>query len=132
MTIRERSPAIRTRGFTLIELLVVLAIIGSLLTIAVPRYFKSVDQGKETALRSDLQIMRDALDKFYGDTGAYPATLDDLVKSGYLRGIPEDPITQSKTSWRTLLPPTPGETGVYDVKSGAKGTAMDGSRYDQW
>lgn len=127
-----RPHASRTRGFTLIELLVVLAIIATLLTIAVPRYFQNVDRSKEAALRQDLQIMRDALDKYYGDTGAYPGTLDDLVKRGYLRGIPEDPITQSKTSWRTQLPPTPGETGVYDVKSGAKGTAMDGSRYDQW
>lgn len=128
----NKRPASARRGFTLIELLVVLAIIASLLTIAVPRYFKSVETGKEAALRQDLQIMRDALDKYYGDTGEYPGTLDDLVKRGYLRAIPVDPITQSKTSWRTVLPPTPGETGIYDVKSGASGTAMDGSRYDSW
>lgn len=119
-------------AFTLIELLVVLAIIATLLTVAVPRFFKSVDHSKEVALRQDLQIMRDAIDKYYGDTGRYPTTLDELVSRGYLRAIPEDPITQSKTSWRTVLPPTPGETGVYDVKSGAKERAQDGSRYDQW
>lgn len=121
-----------SKGFTLVELLVVLAIIASLLTVAVPRYFNSVDHSKEVALLQDLQIMRDAIDKFYGDQGRYPSTLDELVKRGYLRGIPEDPITNSKTSWRTLLPPTPGEIGIYDVKSSAPGTAKDGSRYDQW
>lgn len=131
---RAHSPQTgKTRqGFTLIELLVVLAIIGSLLTIAVPRYFNSVDHSKEVALHQDLQIMRDAIDKFFGDQGRYPSNLDELVKRGYLRAIPEDPITNSKTSWKTLLPPTPGETGVYDVKSAAPGVAKDGTRYDQW
>lgn len=125
-------PGKSSNGFTLVELLVVLAIIATLLTVAVPRYFNSVDHSKEVALLQDLQIMRDAIDKFYGDQGRYPSTLDELVKRGYLRGIPEDPITNSKTGWRTLLPPTPGETGIYDVKSSAPGTAKDGSRYDQW
>lgn len=122
----------RPRGFTLIELLVVLSIIAVLLTIAVPRYFRHVDLSREAVLREDLQTMRDAIDKFYADTGAWPGTLDDLVKKGYLRAIPEDPLTGKRSSWRTQLPPNPGETGVYDVKSGATGTAADGSRYDQW
>jgi type II secretion system protein G len=82
------------RGFTLIELLVVLAIVGALVGLAVPRYLHRVDLAKETVLRSDLAAMRDAVDKFFGDTGRYPTNLEELVARRYLRKIPPDPITE--------------------------------------
>ncbi len=119
-------------GFTLIELLVVMTIIAILLTIAVPRYFGSIDKSREVALKQDLKVMRDAIDKYYGDNGSYPATLDDLVAKKYLREIPEDPITDSKTTWQIVPPPDGEGEGVYDVKSGAPGTAHDGTDYKDW
>lgn len=120
------------RGFTLIELLVVLAVLATLLSIAVPRYFESIDKSREAALKQDLNVMRDAIDKYYGDRGMYPETLEDLVTNKYLRGIPVDPITQSNTTWQ-IVPPQEGEKGaVYDVKSGAQGTARDGTNYADW
>ena len=76
------------RGFTLIELLVVLAIVGALVGLAVPRYLHRVELAKETVLRSDLAAMRDAVDKFFGDTGRYPTNLEELVARRYLRKIP--------------------------------------------
>ena len=63
-------------AFTLIEMLVVMAIIALLLTLALPRYFHSVDRTKETVLKQDLAQMRDAIDKYYGDRGRYPDWLD--------------------------------------------------------
>lgn len=119
-------------GFTLIELLVVMAIIATLLTIAVPRYFGSVDHSKEVALKQSLNVMRDAIDKFYGDTGAYPETLDALVTKKYLREIPVDPITDSATTWQIISPPDGKLSGAYNIKSGASGTARDGSNYQDW
>jgi len=119
-------------GFTLIELLVVMAIIATLLTIAVPRYFASVDHSKEVALKQSLNVMRDALDKFYGDTGTYPETLEDLVAKKYLRAVPVDPITDSASTWQLIPPPDGKLTGVYDVKSGGSGVAHDGSTYQDW
>lgn len=125
-----RSCAVR--GFTLIELLVVLAVLATLLSIAVPRYFTSIDKSREAALKQDLNVMRDAIDKYYGDRGMYPETLEDLVTNKYLRSIPVDPITESNTTWQ-IVPPQEGEKGgVYDVKSGAQGTARDGSNYADW
>lgn len=126
------KPRNRT-GFTLIEVLVVLAIVATLLSIAWPRYFVSLGHAKESTLRQDLAVMRDAIDKFYGDTGAYPNSLDDLVARRYLRGIPPDPITESTATW-VLLPPPAAEVqgAVYDIRSGAPGTASDGSEYGQW
>jgi general secretion pathway protein G len=118
------------RGFTLIELLVVLAIVGGLLAIAAPRYMHRVDLAKETVLKSDLAAMRDALDKFFADSGRYPATLDELVARRYLRKIPPDPITESTESWVVVAPPAAESKGVYDVKSGAPGATSDGQPYN--
>ena len=122
----------RRRGFTLIELLVVMAIIGLLVSLAVPRYFSSVDRTKEAVLRSDLSTMRDAIDKFHGDRGKYPDTLEELVGKGYLRSIPKDPITESATTWVVVPPEDPAQGGVYDIKSGAPGKGQDGTEYGTW
>ena len=119
-------------GFTLIELLVVMAIIATLLSIVSPRYFNSIDKAKETVLRQDLAIMRDAIDKFYSDMGSYPITLDELVERRYLRSIPIDPLTESNETWVEMPPFNEEEEGVYDVISGYNGQALDGSYYEEW
>lgn len=119
-------------GFTLIELLVVMAIIALLLTIAVPRYFHSTDRAREAVLKQDLAQVRDAIDKFYGDRGRYPDALEDLVTGKYLRRIPPDPITESAQTWMTVPPAEIGKGAVYDIKSGAPGTALDGTPYGEW
>ena len=120
------------RGFTLIELLVVLSIIALLLTIAVPRYFGSVDRAKEATLRQDLSVMRDAIDKYYGDQGKYPDSLETLAQKHYLRAVPVDPITQSSQTWQTEPPPEGLSGAVYDVHSGAPGKGEDGTPYADW
>jgi general secretion pathway protein G len=124
----------RTRAaFTLIELIVVMAIVAMLVALAAPRYFRSVERAKEATLRQDLSVMRDALDKFYGDVGKYPDTLDELVAKRYLRKIPPDPITDRADSWQMLPPPTDAVKGrVYNVRSGAEGMALDGTPYGDW
>ena len=124
---------LRRGGFTLIELIVVLAIIASLLTLAMPRYHHSVDRSKEAVLKQDLQVMRDAIDKFFADRGRYPATLEELAERRYLRKVPPDPLTDSSTTWQVVAPPA-GEAreGVYDVKSGAPGKSLEGEPYESW
>lgn len=119
-------------GFTLIELMVVMAIIATLLTIAVPRYFNSVDKSKETVLHQNLALTREALDKYYGDNGRYPDTLDDLVSKKYLRGLPSDPFTGNSASWLIVPPAAAEKGGVFDIRSGAPGNARDGSAYKDW
>lgn len=120
------------RGFTLIELLVVMAIIATLVAIAAPRYFNSVEKSKEAVLRTDLSALREAIDKYYGDTGKYPDTLDDLVTKRYLRALPVDPITESAASWAPVSPPDAEKGGVFDVHSGASGNGRDGTPYNTW
>jgi general secretion pathway protein G len=122
------------RGFTLIELIVVMAILAMLVTLAMPRYMQSMDRSKDTVLRHDLAVMRDALDKYYGDLGKYPDTLEELVVKRYLRRIPEDPITESTQTWIEVPPPpTAGGGGrIYDIRSGAPGKAVNGTDYSEW
>jgi general secretion pathway protein G len=109
-----------------------MAIIALLLAIAVPRYFHSTDRAKEAVLKEDLAQMRDAIDKYYGDRGRYPDALDDLVEKKYLRRIPADPITESVQTWVSVLPEESGKGAVADVRSGAPGTALDGTSYGEW
>ena len=122
----------RRGGFTLIELLVVMAIIATLLTLTLPRYFTSVQKSKETVLKENLYITRDAIGKYYADKGKYPESLDTLVTDKYLRKVPVDPITESVTTWVIVPPEDPKKGNVYDVKSGAQGNASDGTEYSQW
>jgi len=122
----------RTRGFTLIELLVALAILATLLAIAVPRYFQSMDKANEAVLRENLAVLRDSIDKFYSDTGKYPQTLAELTEKKYLRKIPQDPMTSSATTWVIVPPERPELGGVLDVRSGSPDLARDGSRFSTW
>ena len=122
------------RGFTLIELLIVITLITILAAMGVVQYRNSVQSTREAILRTDLFRMRDAIDQYYADKSKYPASLEALVTDGYMRKIPEDPITKSADTWQTVpAEPDPAnpsaEPGIYDVKSGATGTALDGSSY---
>jgi general secretion pathway protein G len=130
----------RTRGqsgFTLVELLVVLALISILASMAVVQYRNGVRHTQESVLRTDLFRMRDAIDQYYADKNKYPASLETLVSDGYMRQIPPDPMTQSSDTWQTVpAEPDPSnptaEPGIYNVKSGASGTGLDGSSYADW
>ncbi|HYA65208.1 MAG TPA: prepilin-type N-terminal cleavage/methylation domain-containing protein [Burkholderiaceae bacterium] len=150
------SPPIHRRAFTLIELLVVLAIVALLLTIAAPRYIQHVERARETALRSSLKVMRDAIDKFQGDQGRWPQNLDELVARSYLKAIPVDPITEKRDTWMALSEsdllamaanspgaptnsavasanvPVQSGAGMADIRSGASGNGTDGTPYQQW
>jgi general secretion pathway protein G len=113
-------------------LLVVLAVIATLLTLAVPRYFGSIDKSKEAVLKENLYQMRDAISRYYADKGKYPESLDSLATDKYLRSVPLDPITESRSTWLLLRPEDPQKGGVYDVRSGAAGKAIDGSEFSTW
>jgi general secretion pathway protein G len=119
-------------GFTLIELLVVLAIIATLLTLVSPRYFGSVDRAKTAALKENLTVIRDAIDKHFADTGKYPDNLDALVTAKYLRKLPVDPLTERTDTW-VVVPSTDTKIrGVYDIKSSAPGKSFDGTAFQQF
>ena len=119
-------------GFTLIELLVVMAIIATLASIAAPRYFNSLEKSRETALRSNLKVMREAIDQYHQDTGRWPGVLEDLVKNKYLREVPVDPITQDAATWLPVKQSDGTDTGIKDVRSGAPGAPRTGPKYEDW
>jgi general secretion pathway protein G len=120
----------RQRGFTLIELLVVMAIMATLLSVALPRYFGSLERAKETTLKQSLVVMRDVIGQYYADKGRYPEQLEDLATQRYLREVPIDPMTGSRDTWQIVRPPSDAANSagnVYDVRSGAQGKTSDGT-----
>ena len=119
-------------GFTLIELLVVMSIIALLLTIAVPRYFHTLENSRETVLKQDLSVLREAIDKHYGDLGQYPDSLVALVERKYIRAVPVDPLTKAADTWEMVVSDDPDHPGIRDVHSGAPGNGEDGTPYNQW
>ena len=118
------------QAFTLIEMLIVMSIMALLLTLAVPRYFSSVDKTKEVVLLENLRLIRLSLDKFYADQGRYPENLDELVEKKYLRTVPVDPITESNRNWILIPVPEADVRGISDVKSGAVGANREGRTYE--
>jgi general secretion pathway protein G len=129
---RARIVRRQTRGFTLIELLVVMAIIGTLLAIAVPRYFHSLQHARETVLREDLAILREAIDKYYSDLNQYPDTLQALATRRYVRAVPVDPFTKVADSWVLVPSDDPDHAGIRDIHSGAETLASDGTAVATW
>src|SRR5262249_48755764 len=97
-------------GWTLIELLVVISLIMILSSVPLVSYRNSITHAKEAALRSDLLLMRDAIDQYYADMGKYPESLDALVSESYLRTVPKDPFTESTTTWQTTEADAPPGT----------------------
>lgn len=125
------------RGFTLIELMVVASLIVILATMGLVQYRQSIVRSKEAVLKEDLFRLRDAIDQYYADKNQYPSTLEALVTDGYLRQMPKDPFTNSEGTWQIVeAEPDPNnvtaQPGVYDVKSGAEGVALDGTNYNEW
>ena len=102
-------------GFTLIELMVVLSLIALLLTLAIPRYFTAIDNGRLSVQRQNVATIRDAIDKFYGDQGKYPESLEELVVKRYLRQMPLDPVSEA-ANWVVVAPQDPTQGAVYDVQ----------------
>ena len=128
IAIGDRSRGVQ--GYTLIELLIVVTIIGILATLAAPTYQASAIKAREAALRQDLFTLRDVLDQHRADQGKYPASLQALVASGYLRAIPKDPFTNSDTTWQEMAEPTEG--GIIDVFSGSEFVGTNGTPYNRW
>ena len=122
----------RHRGFTLIELLVVMLIIGALLSIAVPRYFKTLEHARETVLKQDLAVLREAIDKHYADLGQYPDSLGALVDKRYVRSVPVDPFSKVSDSWTLVQSDDPDHEGIRDLHSGAADVGVDGTPVATW
>lgn len=131
----------RQRGFTLLELMVVVGIIAILASLSLPYYRNAKKKAQEAVLMEDLWVLRDVMDQYYADKGKYPSGLEILVQEGYIRSIPKDPLTGSSSTWEEIEVSQLDEDidegelsggGIYDIRSGAPGRALDGTYYRDW
>ena len=127
----------RKSGYTLIELIIVMAIISVLIAVAVPLYTKSIQRTKETVLKQNLFNMRTVIDEYTFDKKAAPQQLEDLVKEGYLRAVPIDPITGSDRTWRVQIEDALSsvdqtQPGISNVHSGSDLKSLEGNPYSEW
>jgi general secretion pathway protein G len=88
-------------------------------------------------LKEDLRTLRSAIDSYTMDKQKAPQSLDDLLQDGYLKAIPEDPMTKSSTTWQTdstddmhSLDQT--DPGIDNVHSGSDEAGSDGQAYNTW
>jgi general secretion pathway protein G len=130
-------PAGRSFGFTLIEMMIVMAIIVILIAVAIPFYQKALIRAKESVLHNNLSAIRNTIDEYTYDKQKAPQSLQDLVTGGYLRQVPEDPITKSTDSWKIIMEDAgqavnATEPGIFDVRSGATGKSLEGTPYSDW
>src|ERR1700761_3022606 len=122
------------RGFTFVELMIVMAIIAVLLSVAIPIYTRSIIRSKESVLKNNLFTLRTVIDEYTYDKQKAPQTLQDLVSDGYLRQVPIDPITGTADSWKLIMEDASNtvnqtQPGIFDVRSGAEGTSLEGTLY---
>ena len=126
------------RGFTLVELMIVMTILSIIISIAVPIYQKSILRAKESLLRNNLFTLRTVIDEYTYDKGKAPQTLQDLVTEGYLLRVPLDPVTNSNTTWKTIMEDmttsvNQSEPGIFDVRSGSDKTSpLENTAYSDW
>ena len=137
------------KGFTLVELLVVIVVLAVLAAIVLPKFVGAGTRSKESALRSNLKLARNAVSLFNNDTAAYPASMADLAATSapasglasdgtaksitagdwhgpYLESIPNDPVSGSTFTYGTVA----GSVGK--VTSSASGNGLDGTAYSTW
>jgi general secretion pathway protein G len=126
----------KRRGFTMIELMIVMAIIIILVATAIPYYQKSVIRAKESVLKNNLFTIRTVIDEYSYDKQKAPQSLEDLVRDGYLREVPRDPIA-GNNSWKIIMEESgqsinSSEPGIFDVRSTSDRNSLDGTPYAEW
>jgi general secretion pathway protein G len=134
---RADARSAKAGGFTLIELLIVVTLIIVLAGIALATYTTSVTRAKEATLKEDLWRLNDAIDQYNADKGHEPPDLASLVTDGYIRRIPVDPFTKSSDTWQIIMGEPDASNpsavpGVHEVRSGAEGTGLEGTPYNEW
>jgi len=83
--------------------MIVMTVVTIIISLAIPMYQKAIVRAKESVLRNNLFTMRTLIDEYTFDKQKAPQALEDLVREGYLRQVPLDPITSSNQTWRLVM-----------------------------
>ena len=117
-------------------MVIVIVMLSILVAIALPYYNNQVRMTKEGVLKHNLAVMRERLDQYRADRNKYPNSLSELVDGGYMKELPEDPMT-GLHEWEEVYsdydPNEPdAEPGIEDVKSRSAELGSDGRPYSEW
>jgi general secretion pathway protein G len=119
-----------TRRFRLF--LVLNGLIVSALAAAVYSSHPDVVPNREAVLRANLTVLRNSIRVYTIDRGKPPDTLDDLIRMGYFKEIPADPITRRADTWVLVHSDNSVTAGIVDIHSGSQSIGSDGTRYRNW
>lgn len=135
----KRSTRRKQAGFTLIELMIVITIMAILISVALPAYQQSILRARESVLKQNLFTIRSVISQYTLDKQKAPQSLDDLVTSGYLKQIPQDPVTGRNDTWvadqeqdEIMSVDQQDAGGIVDVHSGSTQVGSDGTAYNTW
>lgn len=129
-----RAPLARNAqgGFSLIEIILVVVLIGGIVAFAATRILGGGDRAKVNLAKAQVQTLAEKVQQFESDTGALPASLDDLVESdasGWLG--PYAKSAELKDPWNNAWDyKAPGESRPFDLLSYGKDGKPGGSSVD--
>jgi general secretion pathway protein G len=69
--------------------MIVVLILGALAAIAIPRIMGGTETARENVCETGVNQINRCLEMYYGDTGSWPATLDDFIENSVY--FPDDP-----------------------------------------
>jgi len=92
-------------------------------------YWDRPQESRENVLRQDLKTLRTVIDGYTEDHKVCTKKLTDLVAAGYLKEIPQDPMT-GQPDWRVV---NEDETVcITDIHSASRKISIEGTPYSSW
>ncbi len=107
---KKQIVRIKYKAFTLIEVLIVVLIVAILAAIVVAHYIDIIDDSEESAVRTQLQVLRTEIGRYLFYENEYPPDLDTLHTAEYISSPPEHP---GEGEW------------VYDAETGELLSSVD-------
>ncbi len=84
-------------GFTILEVVVVVIVIAFFAALIIPGLISGPSRARDAQRKSDLRVIKSALENYYNEKGSYPTALAELEKGAtpFIKQLPKDPKTHA-------------------------------------